>query len=168
MPSTGRLKTYTLLLPLLALLSLSGCGYSLMGRKAINVPDIRIGTIKNITYEPGLDDALIRALKDQLMQEGFVINPASKDVIHGTITSYQITGVSIVNDIFSAYQISIAGKFYYRDASGKELLLRGDTPFIVTFQATDPLNTVFADRQAAEESALHDLSSNIVSSLVYR
>ena len=164
---TGRLKIYAFALLLLPVL-LSGCGYSLMGHKAIAVEDIKIGTISNATYEPGLDDALIKALKDELMRQGFVISSTSKNEIHGTIASFQLTGADMKNDIFSAYQITITGKFYYKDAAGKDILLRGTTPYIITFQATDALNQVFADRQAAEDSALHDLSSEIVSSLVYR
>ena len=162
------MRKAALVLIMLVPLAIAGCGYSLLTKKAIQVSDIKIGKITNGTNEPELDDELVSALSGELMKQGIHLDSHSQNQIYGTINSFVLTGVTDINDVFTAYQVSIEGKFYFKGADGREIPLRGQNPFIVTFQSTGQMNVVYALRQVAVQGALKDLSSEIVSSFIYR
>ncbi len=151
---------------LLGMLSLSGCGYTFAGRKGLLVESVRIGPIKNKSMEPGLSQVLISALSDELMKQGINVDQNSRNMIYGNLTQFTLSGVSEANQSFTAYQVTIAGRFIFRGADGKEVVLPGSTPFIITFSSQGALNEVFAQRQLAVQSGMQNLASQIVSGLL--
>lgn len=147
-------------------IALAGCGYTFLGSKGLKVASIRIGEIKNESTEPGLSEMLVSALSDELMKQGISVDRSSPNVLDGSIQKFELTGVSEADQSFTAYQISISGRFVYRDATGKEFVLLGSSPFIISFSSQGALNQVFAQRQLAVQAGMQDLSSQIVSGLL--
>ncbi len=156
------------MIPAILVFFLSSCGYSLHERKDFRVEDVRIGKIENRTTEPRLDDKLAAALSNEMLREGLILKDDSKNEVYGTIDKIQYLGISETGIVFNAYEIILKGKFYLRTADGKSIQLRGENPFITTFPASADLNTVFADREVALDSALKGLSTEIVSGIVYK
>ncbi|MDA8170904.1 MAG: LPS assembly lipoprotein LptE [Nitrospiraceae bacterium] len=163
------MKSFTFAIAVFSLcgmLALSGCGYTFAGRKGLMVASVGIGPIKNESMEPGLSEMLYSALSDELMKQGINVDQNSPNRISGNLTLFDLSGVSEANDSFTAYQVTISGRFVFRGANGKEVLLPGSTPFILTFSSQGALNQVFAQRQLAVEAGMQNLASQIVSGLL--
>ncbi|MDA8387181.1 MAG: LPS assembly lipoprotein LptE [Nitrospiraceae bacterium] len=151
---------------LLGLLMLSGCGYTFAGRKYLRVTSVKIGPIKNNSSEPGLSEMLVSALSDELSKQGIDVDQDSPNRIEGSLDRFDLTGTSEENQSFTAYQVAISGHFVLRDANGKEFLLPGTAPFIVSFSSQGALNQVFAQRELAVQAGMQQLASQIVSGLL--
>ena len=148
------------------LLALSGCGYTFAGRQGLKVTSVSIGPIKNNSSEPGLAQMLIPALSDELSKQGINVDQDSPNRLEGTLDRFDLTGVSEENQSFTAYQVTMSGHFVLKSANGKEILLPGTAPFIVSFSSQGTLNQVFAQRQTAVQSGMQQLASQIVSGLL--
>lgn len=151
-----------------AALVLGGCGYSVVSKKAIGLESVKMGRLENATTEPGLEIVLIEALADELMKQGITVKGDSAHEIYGSINAFELKGVAEKDRLFTSYEVIIKGSFFLRGPDGKALALRGQNPFIVTFASHEELNLVFARRQEAVRRAMRELSSEIVSGIVYR
>ncbi len=146
--------------------SLSGCGYSMVGSQGLMARSVSIGPIKNKTTEPGLEEFLYSALSDELMKQGINVDQDSPNRIYGTLDTFQLLGVAENNQVFTSYQITIRGSFFFQDANGKKMMLAGSSPFIISFSAQGDLNDVFAQRQEAIKGGMQSFASQMVSGLI--
>ena len=165
MKKTGRYAVFIFMLVFLAA-PLAGCGYSIVGRRGLAATSVSIGPIENKTTEPGLEETLYSALSDELMKQGINVDQDSPSRIYGTLNTFQFMGVSETNQVFTSYQITISGSFFFRDANGKQTVLAGSSPFIISFSSQGDLNDVFAQRQEAIKAGMQSFASQMVSGLI--
>jgi len=160
---------------LMAIFLLSGCGYTLYGAKEAGVRSVSIGRIENTSGEPRLEDMLVAALADELSRQGIALskeatreNQIYGGEIHGVINRFELTGIAESGqEVFTEYEVRINGAFFLRTPEGKDIPLKGENPFIVTFPSRADLSRVFAAREQAVKEMLKGLSAEIVSGLVY-
>lgn len=146
---------------------LAGCGYTIYGKADLPFQSVGIVKIINKTFEPKLEDRMQRALVDELMKTGFVIDNSADYKINGVITSFALSTLSEKAGVAVEYEVIIRGDFKLIDPAGKSRDLRNRGVFIVSFSSVGALQNVIALKEQATEIALKDLCSEIVASIMY-
>ena len=155
--------TAAVALALLCVVLITSCGYSLRPNPAIS--EVRIGKIKNLTFEPALQDTFILALEQELTRLGVRVDRSAGHVVEGKITQVKVTGKVEENDVIVQYEISITGDFQVVTPEGKKLDLKGRDNFIVTFSGNDDLRRLMSSKEGAIEKALINLATDIASDI---
>jgi outer membrane lipopolysaccharide assembly protein LptE/RlpB len=157
---------FSLLLAVLA----SGCGYTLQGRADLPFETISLGTIQNTTVEPKLQDRMSRLLAETLMEYGFDVRPAARYKMEGSIERFTLTPVSEKSLTAIEYQITIVANFTVTDiqTQKKKSLANVSSPFNTYFRSSGALVSVLAQKETATESALKDLSQELVRQMLYK
>lgn len=150
------------------LLLVSGCGYTIQGKATLPFKAVSIGKLVNRTFEPGLEDRMQVALVEELLRNGFVIDGNAGYSIEGTINVFELRTLSAKAGLAEEYEIIIKGDFRLADPSGKTKVLRNRGLFIVSFQGTDSLQGIRALKEKVTERALRELSSEMVTSIIYQ
>ncbi len=149
---------------------ISGCGYTLQSRSNLPFDEVSIGTINNSTVEPKLQDRMNRLLAGTLMEYGIDVRPSAVYRLEGTISQFNMTPVSEKSLTAIEYQITVVAKFDIVNVQTqkKETLLNVASPFITYFRSSGALVSVLAQKEAATESALRDLSQELVRRMIYK
>ncbi len=147
-----------------------GCGYTLQGRETLPFDSVSLGTIENRTVEPKLQDKMSRLLAETLMEYGVDVRPAAADRIEGAIVRFDLIPVSEKSLTAIEYQVTIVADFKIVDSKTKKLqVLAGvSSPFVTYFRSSGALVSVLALKEAATESALKDLSLELVRHMIYK
>jgi outer membrane lipopolysaccharide assembly protein LptE/RlpB len=159
-----------LVISLLTAALISGCGYTLQGRSDLPFDDISLGDINNATVEPKLQDRMSRLLAETLMEFGVDVRPLAANRIEGTISHFDLVPVSEKSLTAIEYQITVVGDFKLVDVKTQKSqpLLGISSPFITYFRSSGTLVSVLAQKEAATESALKDLSRELVRRMIYK
>ncbi len=148
----------------------AGCGYTLQGSASLPYDSVTLGQIKNTTVEPKLQDRMSRLLAETLMEYGFDVRPAAKYRIEGTIGGFTLAPVSEKSLTAIQYQVTIVGDFKLIDTYTQkvQVLAAVSSPFTTYFRSSGTLTSVLAEKEAATESALKDLSQELVRRMIYK
>lgn len=148
----------------------SGCGYTLQGRANLPFDSVSLGTIENATLEPKLQDRMSRLLAETLMEYGIDVRPAASERIEGSIKRFDLIPVSEKSLTAIEYRIVIAADFRIVDSKTQKSKVLADvsSPFITYFRSSGTLVSVLARKEAATESALKDLSRELVRRMIYK
>lgn len=153
----------------LCALCLFGCGYSLQNKATLPFQAIQIGKIENVTIEPKIQDMLYRALTDEFLKHGVVVNRDAGYKLSGKINHFELLILSEKSDIATEYEVVIKGNFTLTDPSGKIKELKNTgSPFIVSFTGPGPLNDLIASKEKASEKAMKDMAMEIVGIILYQ
>lgn len=150
-------------------LLLSGCGYSVYRQSALPFKEIQIGMIENKTLEPKLQDKLHTALTEEFMKNGIRVNPYADTKISAVVNVFDMTILSEKQEITIEYRVVINADFVVVDKDGRKKELKNiDSPFIVSFAASEDLATLLAKKELVEERAMKDVAMRIVGALIYK
>ncbi|HEB01936.1 MAG TPA: hypothetical protein ENI12_01740 [Nitrospirae bacterium] len=144
-----------------AMLLAASCGYSIRQNPAIS--EVRIGKIRNMSFEPGLQDIFILSLERELTRQGIRVDRQAGYVLEGTINNIQIKGTAEDEDVTVQYEVTITGTFYLVAPGGKRKELRGRDNFIVSFNARGDLQRVMSSKEGALRRALDNLAADVAS-----
>jgi outer membrane lipopolysaccharide assembly protein LptE/RlpB len=155
-----------LVISLLTATLISGCGYTLQGRSDLPFDNISLGAIDNSTVEPKLQDRMSRLLAETLMEFGVDVRPSAAN----KISHFDLVPVSEKSLTAIEYQITVVGDFKLVDVKTQKSqpLLGISSPFITYFRSSGTLVSVLAQKEAATESALKDLSRELVRRMIYK
>ncbi|MEW6571061.1 MAG: LptE family protein [Nitrospirota bacterium] len=152
----------------LSLFTLFGCGYSLHGRASLPFEALQIGNIENKTREPKLDDRLHRVLAEELLKQGFRVDPQAGYTLSGTINKFDMHILSESSDIATEYEVVVNGDFTLTDPSGNIRQVKNiGSPFIISFSSAGPLEELVAFKEVASERAVRDIAMEILASLLF-
>jgi outer membrane lipopolysaccharide assembly protein LptE/RlpB len=149
------LQLKVLVIALLALLLISGCGYHAVSKRGPlgDANGVNVALFANRTYRPTLEGILARDLVDQmaLRTGGKVLPPEQAQLeLTGTILSYNTVPVSYTSrDTIQEYRTVISVQAMLRDQQSKKVLWKGD----LTESQTFPMHVSIALQQNAEEAA---------------
>lgn len=150
-------------------LLLSGCGYSVYRQSALPFKEIQIGMIENKTLEPKLQDKLHTALTEEFMKNGIRVKPYADTKISAVVNAFDMTILSEKQEITIEYRVVINADFVVVDKDGRKKELKNiDSPFIVSFAASEDLATLLAKKELVEERAMKDVAMRIVGALIYK
>ena len=156
-------NTFSMAIILACACLISACGYSI--RQAPAVSEIRIGTIKNMTFEPALQDTFILALERELTRLGIRVDRKASHVVEGKIIQVKVKGTAEEDNVIVQYEVSISGDFRVVTPEGKRIDLKGRDNFIVTFSGKDTLERLMSSKDGALEEALTNLAADIASDI---
>ena len=159
---------YTLCSMLIAL-SLYGCGYSLQSRAALPFDSIQIQRIENKTVEPKLQDRFYEAITQEFLKYGVTVQSNADYKLSGTINRFELRVLSEKEGIAVEYEVIIKGDFRLVEPSGavKDIKNIG-SPFIISFTAPNPLESVLAFKELASEQAIRDMAMEVAAALIYQ
>lgn len=153
----------TFIIALIGTVLLASCGYSV--RQAPAVSKVRIGPIKNLTFEPGVSDTFILSLERELTKRGVRVDRGAHHALEGSITQVKIQGTAEDNDVTIQYDVSISGSFHLVGPEGKKTALVERNNFIVTFSGRGTLGALMSSKQGAITKALDDLAVAVASAV---
>ncbi len=158
-----KINTFSMAIILSCAVLISACGYSI--RRAPAVTEVRIGNIKNLTFEPALQDTFILALERELTRLGVRVDRSAGHVIKGKITQVKVKGTAEENNVIVQYEVSISGDFWIITPEGKKVNLKGRDNFIVSFSGSGTLERLMSSKEGALEKALINLAVDIASDI---
>ena len=154
------------------LLTLSGCGYALVGRGSSIPEDVRsvyLQPLANRTQRSQVEQALTRAIADELVtrQRFAVVGSESEATaeILGSVTGFGVTPVTFDNEgRATEYEISITAQITFKrvGAEGK-VLWKSDR---YTFRENYPVNASATDYLDLEDQAIEKASERFAETLV--
>ena len=115
-------------LPIICLVLLMACGYKMTGKETHVPPglsSIAIPTLKNKTFEPGIEIPFTQAFLNEFIQDRRVkvVSRAEADaILEGVVTDFTAYGVAYDKSGFVLqYRTSIVVNFTLKDRTGKVL-----------------------------------------------
>lgn len=147
---------------------LYGCGYTLQTRANLPFESVAVGKIENKTVEPKLQDRFNRQLSDTFAEYGFYVGQSSRYVLDGEITQFELRPRAEANLIATQYEVVITANFRLVDTlTGRSFPLIAQSPFITYFGSTGSLESVLAQKELSTNSALKNLSQEVVRRIAY-
>lgn len=147
---------------------LFGCGYRLQTKAELPFETVAIGEIKNLTYEPKLQDKVRQSLMDALSAQGIRISKNAKYRIDGDLLVFNLNVLSEVGLTASEYSVDLSGNFVITDTeSGKSYPVKTYRPFTTHFTVKDRLSEVVNQRELYTKRACNELATEIVWFMLY-
>ncbi len=159
-------------LALLACVSLTACGYALVGHSNFLRPDIRtveVPTFVNRTTRVELEQFVTQSVAAEMVARGrlrLVSAPSEADVIlRGSIDSFGIFPIAFNPQGFATqYQISITANIELVDHRNEDKVLWKNDQY--RFTENYEVNIVSADASAQEERAIREIAVRFAETLV--
>ncbi|MBA4349489.1 MAG: hypothetical protein C0415_05820 [Thermodesulfovibrio sp.] len=158
----------SLLFTVYCLLSL-GCGYTLHTRAELPFDTVAIGKIENKTLEPKLQDKLSRILAETFSEYGFVASSSARYKVEVDIYEFKLEALNEQDLVATEYRVYIKGHFKLIDRERDKIIpLEGvDSPFETSFGSSGKLENVIAQKELSINSALKNLSEELVRRIIY-
>ncbi len=157
-----------LLILIVAVTLLTGCGYRLQTRGDLPFESIAIGEIRNFTYEPRLKDRMLSILAEALTSYGFSIANDARFRIEGEIKDFNMLVLSEKDLTASEYGIDISVAFRVTDTvTGKTYPVTILKPFSTHFKVRERFSEVLVQKDQHTKKALSDIAQEIVRYLLY-
>lgn len=158
-----------IVLLLVFLLFVAGCGYSVRHSSDLPFHEISISSIMNKTYEPNIEDILYQKISEEFMKQGISVRNSSEYIINGEIKEFTLKILSEKNEFSSEYEVVIKANFTLSGPDGRrEEFMSIKSPFTESFIAKREINSIVSLKQIATERALQDLSRRLVQEVIYR
>ncbi len=146
-------------------LLLAGCGYNFVSSAPIDT--VKLGEIKNMTLEPGMQDQFYETLALELVRKGISIDPSAPYTITGTLEKVAVGNLVMKDHLTVQYEVTVRGDFFLEGPGKRKRPLRKSNVFIVTFVRMGALEGVISERERAIKIALKDLSAELAAAILY-
>ncbi len=147
---------------------LLSCGYGVHRTSGLPVKSVRISSVENHTFEPGLQDLFINIFTEELLRSGISSSGTSDYVVSAILTDYRLDTLSIKDDLSVEYSIQVVADITLRlpDGTTREIK-RISSEFMETFVSADNIQAIQSQREVATEKAVRDLSQRIIAGMIY-
>jgi outer membrane lipopolysaccharide assembly protein LptE/RlpB len=155
-----------------SLLTLSGCGYALVGRGSSIPEDVRsvyLQPLANRTQRSQVEQALTRAIADELVtRQRFAVvgseAEASAEIL-GSVTGFGVTPVTFDNEgRATEYEISITAQITFKRVGAEGAVLWKSDRY--TFRENYPVDPSAAEYFDREDQAIEKASERFAETLV--
>jgi len=170
----GAIRNYVGVLLILCVMSLTGCGYQMVGKETHVPPglnSIAIPSFKNLTFEPGIEIAFTQAFLNEFIQDRRVkvVSRAEADsVLEGVVKYFTTSSVAYGNSGFVLqYAVSVIVDFTLKDRTGKVLWMEKDVREGQWFRASSVGVTNEAAKQAAIQKTAEFMAERIRNRFFY-
>ncbi|OGW25462.1 MAG: hypothetical protein A2X59_11935 [Nitrospirae bacterium GWC2_42_7] len=166
--TTKRLCCFSLTI-FISLIFLNSCGYSIHRYSELPFKEIKIGLIENKTLEPKLQDKLHKALTEEFLKHGIMIEPDADLKLSGIIHKFSLDGLSEKNGVVIEYKAIINVDFMLTDEKDETRFIKNiSSPFIVSMTGSNDFGSLIANKDLAETKAMKDVAMEIVGALIYK
>lgn len=153
----------------ISLFFLNSCGYSIHRYSELPFKEIKLGLIENKTLEPKLQDKLHKALTEEFLKHGIMIEPDANLKLTGIIHKFSLDGLSEKRGVVIEYKAVINADFMLTDEKGETKHIKNiSSPFIVSMSGSSDFGSLIANKDLAETRAMNDVAMEIVGALIYK
>jgi hypothetical protein len=160
-------KLNKLLFPLVLIISLVSCGYRMTGSTYLPFDSVRILPVKNMTYEPRLEDIIHESLAREFINQGIEIRAGDADAeLETVIRSFQLGAIAAINEKVKEQELFM--KVDFRLKSGGEVMeFRSiQSPIKITFQTAGSVTRSVSEKEVATAKACREVAREIVSRII--
>jgi len=166
--TTKKLCCFPMLM-LISLFFLNSCGYSVHRYSALPFKEVKVGLIENKTLEPKLQDKLNKALTEEFLKQGIMIEPDADLKLTGVIHKFSLDGLSEKKGVVIEYKAIINADFMLTDEKGETRHFKNiSSPFIVSMTGSSDFGSLIANKDLAETKAIQDIAMELVGALIYK
>jgi outer membrane lipopolysaccharide assembly protein LptE/RlpB len=162
-----------LLLLLLYVAALGGCGYTVRGTLPAHIQTIAVPIFRNRTQEPGVESLITRAVVEAFSTNGRlrVVGSEQADaILDGEIIGYTIASVAFDRDAnVRLYRLIVTANLRLRDMRQQTVLFQqNDVREQADFRVQDAVSQTIAREETALRTAATDIGRAIVNLTVSR
>jgi outer membrane lipopolysaccharide assembly protein LptE/RlpB len=154
---------------LLMLLSLSSCGYHLVGSRYLPFDSVTIKPVVNKTFEPLLEERLHRNLSREFILQGIDTLLEGGDMtVEATIMEFELRAIGAVEKRVKEEMIVMKVDMRITE-SGRVTNFKGmRSPITVTFQSEGSVSEAVARKEKAIEKVCAEIAKEFVSKIAIR
>jgi outer membrane lipopolysaccharide assembly protein LptE/RlpB len=162
-----------LLLLLLYVAGLGGCGYTVRGTLPAHIQTIAVPIFRNRTQEPGVESLITRAVVEAFSTNGrlrVVRSEQADAILDGEIIGYTIASVAFDRDAnVRLYRLIVTANLRLRDMRQQTVLFQqNDVREQADFRVQDAVSQTIAREETALRTAATDIGRAIVNLTVSR
>lgn len=162
-----RIKRRTGLFFFICLLVLYSCGYRLIGSKHMPFDSVMVRPVKNLTYEPLLEDHFHRALSREFTINGIKMVREGGDIdIETVITNFSLSALGAVDERIKEQTINMSVDLRIVD-NGNVTEFKGmGSPIRITFESTGSISDAVANKEKAIVKISEEIAKEVMSRIV--
>jgi outer membrane lipopolysaccharide assembly protein LptE/RlpB len=151
------------------LLSLSSCGYHLVGSRYLPFDSVTLKPVINETFEPLLEERLHRSLSREFILQGIEILLEGGDMtVEVTITEFELRAIGAVEKRVKEEMILMNVDIRITE-SGRVTDFKGmSSPITVTFQSEGSVSEAVARKENAIDKVCAEIAKEFVGQIVTR
>ncbi|HEX6865353.1 MAG TPA: LPS assembly lipoprotein LptE [Thermoanaerobaculia bacterium] len=160
----------------LLLLSLTGCGYALVGRASSNVPDdireVYVRPLVNQTQRTQVEQALTRAIAEEMVTRNRFSVVGSADAadaeLSGTVVGFDVRPVTFdASGRATQYEIVVVAQIAFKRVGSEDVIWSNDRYVFRESYEAQATETAYFDREdTAIEEAAEKFAETMVSDLL--
>lgn len=159
------MRAKRILIYILAILIIYGCGYELKRASELKARDISIGSVINLTNEPGLEDIFRRVFTEVSMMYGIEIREGSERTLKIKITNFDLKTLSVKDDLSAEYAVEIKADVEFTAPKQRRKIKDLKSEYIESFISPQSITSIQAKKEIVIERAMYDLSRRIITEL---
>ncbi|GBE03205.1 hypothetical protein BMS3Abin09_00116 [bacterium BMS3Abin09] len=150
-------------------LFISSCGYRVVGSTLLPFESINIKHVKNVTYEPRLEDRLHLALSREFTNQGIDVNTAGSEVtLEATVTNFELGAIGAVDEIIKEQELIMTVDIRIVDRGEITEFKSMTSPIKITFQSTGTVSDSVAHMETAIDKASSEIAKEIVGRIILK
>lgn len=154
---------------LILLLFLSSCGYRIIGSKFLTFDSITLKQVKNMTYEPGLEERMHNALASEFINQGIEVKAAGGDVtLETAITTFALGAIGAVDETIKEQEVIMHVDIRITDNGNFTEFKAMQSPIKITFQSTGTVSEAVAYKESATDKACREIAKEIVGRIIMK
>ena len=140
-----------------------------MGSQRLPFDSITIKPVKNITYEPRLEESLHQALSTEFIKQGIMVMKSGGDVeLESTVTEFLLGAVGAVDEMVQEQELIMRVNLRLIEKERTTDFGSMQSPLKITFQSTGTVSQAAALKEEAIAKASLEISKEFVSRIIMR
>jgi hypothetical protein len=141
----------------------------MVGSRHLHFDSVTIKPVKNLTYEPGLEESLHRALSQEFISQGIKVTQSGGDAtIDTTITVFELGAIAVMDENVQEQSIIMRVDVLVDDGEQLIEFKSIESPIKITFRSTGTVSSSIMQKERATEKASKEIASEIVGKMIMR
>lgn len=156
-----------LLSPLILAVAVVSCGYRMTGSTYLPFDSVKILPVRNMTYEPRLEDIMHESLAREFINQGIEVRIENADAeIETVIRSFQLGAIAAINEKVKEQELFLNVDFMLR-SGGETVEFRSmKSPIKITFQTAGSVTRSVSEKEVATVKACREIAKEIVGRII--
>jgi uncharacterized lipoprotein YajG len=145
------------------------CGYHMVGSRPLPFESVTINQVKNMTYEPKLEEKLHNALSNEFISQGIRVMAINGDVeLNATVTTFQLATIAHIDEKVQEQLIILKVDVDINDEDRAIQFRDMQSPIKITFKTTGTVSESAAEKERATDKAFSEIAREIISKGIIR
>jgi uncharacterized lipoprotein YajG len=145
------------------------CGYHMVGSRPLPFRSVTINQVKNMTYEPKLEERLHNALSSEFISQGIRVMAMNGDVeLNATVTTFQLATIAHIDERVQEQLIILKVDVDINDGEQTIQFRDMQSPIKITFKTTGTVSESVVEKERATDKAFSEIAREIISKGIIR